>query len=93
MEAVEAVEAKLRSVGSSESLGFLGLDALEGSAGADAVEDEVGVVIAFVTFGVEAEAAEAGIKLVLDSLSLGVTSAKPLILRFSAVFKSEANWC
>ena len=48
-------------------------------------------MIAFVTFAVEA--AEAGTKLVLDSLSLGVTSAKPLILRFSAVFKSEANWC
>ena len=86
------VEGMLKSVGSTmDNLGFLGLDALDGSTVEEEADEELGVVvIAFETF-VEVDAA--GIKLVLDSLSLDVTSAKPLILRFSAVFDKEANWC
>ena len=86
---------RLKSVAWSKfNLGFLGLlpEGIE-------ADDELGVeVVAFVTAldDDEDDDVGAGIKLVLlESLfeSWDVTSAKPLILRFSAVFRSEANWC
>ena len=87
---------RLKSVAcSKESLAFLGLL----PEGIEEADDELGVEVAFVTALDEEDddvGAVEGIKLaLLESLfeSFDVTSAKPLILRFSAVFRSEANWC
>ena len=84
---------RLRSVGSISLAFFVGVVLLPAPEGMEA-DDELGVEVAFVTFVDVEVVLGAGIKLVLESLLESfpdVTSAKPLILRFSAVFKSEAN--
>lgn len=84
-----------------EILGFLGLPGTELELDEERADDDEG--IAFVTLvlhddvvelplEVTADAIAAAVELLLSSDELPLeTSAKPLILRFSAVFRSEAS--